>query len=254
MKFGVCTGFENLDTAARLGFDYIECTVTSVEAMSDSEFAALEAKIRASTIKIERFNVLFPGTMRLVGPEADPVKIRAYLEKALARVKALGGSAVVFGSGRSRVFPPEMPFRDAFRELIRVTRLIGEVAAKYSLVIVIEPLNCGESNCINSVREGAMLEAAVDHPNIQLLADNFHMLKDREAMEKLLEIKKLKHTHISLLEGRAFPTVSHNDVQGFFDALKKIGYDGTMSIEGKAADFEKDAAASLKVLRAAAAV
>jgi len=253
MRFGLCTGPENLEMVSRLGFDYIECAVTAVEAMSYEDFAAFQAKVDKSPIKVERFNVLFPGTIRLIGPEADHGKIRAYLEKALFRVKALGGSAVVFGSGKSRAFPPEMPYRDAFKELIKVTRLIGEIAAQFALTIVIEPLNRGETNCVNSVREGAMLEACVDIGSVELLADLYHILKENEPIENILMVKKLKHTHIALLEGRAFPTVRNKDVEAFFKALKQIGYSGTMSIEGNAADKETDAAKALKVLRSAGA-
>jgi sugar phosphate isomerase/epimerase len=249
MRFGLCTGPENLEMVGRLGFDYIECAVTAIEAMSNEDFAAFQAKVDKSPIKVERFNVLFPGTLRLIGPEADQQKIRAHLEKAFYRVKALGGSAVVFGSGKSRAFPPDMPYRDAFKELIRVTRLIGEIAAQFALTIAIEPLNRGETNCINSVREGAMLEACVDMSSVELLADLFHILKENEPMENILQVKKLKHTHIALLEGRAFPTVLDNDVEAFFKALKQIGYSGTMSIEGSSEDSETDAAKALKVLR-----
>ena len=252
MKFGVCTGPENLETAARLGFDYIECTVSGTEAMSDADYNALLARVNASPIKIERFNVLFPITIKLTGPEADHGKIRAYLDRAFKRVKALGGTAVVFGSGKSRAFPADMPFRDAFGELVKVTKIIGEAASKYGIIIAIEPLNRGECNCINSVKEGAMLEAAADHPSVQLLADNYHMLKDNEPWDNILAVKKLRHTHISFLEGRAYPTHMNDDVRLFFGALKKISYDGTMSIEGKAENFEADCAASIKVLRSAA--
>jgi sugar phosphate isomerase/epimerase len=253
MRFGLCTGPENFEMVSRLGFDYIECAVTAVEAMSDEDFAAFRAKVDKSPIKVERFNVMFPGTIRLIGPEADQEKIRAYLEKAFFRVKTLGGSAVVFGSGRSRTFPPDMPYRDAFKELIKVTRLIGEIAAKFAVTVAIEPLNRGETNCINSVREGSMLEACVDLPSVELLADLYHILKENEPMENILMVKNLKHTHIALLEGRAFPTVSDKDVEAFFKVLKQIGYSGTMSIEGNAEDKETAAAKALKVLRSASA-
>ena len=251
MKFGLCTGPENLELAARLGFDYIECAVTAIDAMSDADYNAFLSKVNQCPIKVERFNVLFPGTMRITGPEASHGQIAAYLDKVFPRVKALGGSVIVFGSGRSRAFPQDMPYRDAFRELIEATRIIGQTAAKHGLTIVIEPLNKGETNCVNSVREGAMLEAAVNLPSIELLADLYHMLKENEPMENLLAVKKIKHTHIALLEGRAFPTVCDNDVQAFFAALKQINYSGTMSIEGKAEDLEADAAAGLKTLRSA---
>ena len=71
MRFGLCTGPENFELAGRLGFDYVECAVTTVEAMSDEDFNAFRIGVSKSPIKVERFNVLFPGTMRLIGPDAD---------------------------------------------------------------------------------------------------------------------------------------------------------------------------------------
>jgi sugar phosphate isomerase/epimerase len=94
-----------------------------------------------------------------------------------------------------------------------------------------------------------MLEAAVNSPAVGLLADLYHILKEKEPLGDIAAVKELKHTHVAVLEGRAFPTAADPDVAAFFSALKKAGYSGTMSIEGNTKDIEKDAAAALKVLR-----
>jgi sugar phosphate isomerase/epimerase len=245
MRFGLCTGPDNLELAGRLGFDYIEFSVASVAALSDEEFSALKAKVGKGPIKPERFNVLFPGTIKLVGPEAASGKIRDYLETAFDRVKALGGTVVVFGSGRSRAFPEGTPFKESYQELVKAGKLIGEIAGKYGITIAIEPLNRSETNCINSVIEGAMFEADIDSPHVGLLADLYHILKEKEPLEDIPAVKDLKHTHVAVLEGRAFPIAPDRDVTAFFEALKKAGYSGTMSIEGSAENLEKDAAAAL---------
>jgi sugar phosphate isomerase/epimerase len=249
MRIGLCTTPDNLDLAARLGFDYVEFAVSAIEALSDDEFSGIKSKIDKSSIKAERFNVLFPGSLKLTGVEADHGKIHAYLEKAFARVKALGGTVVVFGSGKCRTFPQGIAFKQTYKELVNVTKLIGEIAARYTITVAIEPLNRTETNCINSLIEGAMLEADVDMPSIGLLADLYHILRENEPMTDILLVKELKHTHVAVLEGRAFPTSSDKDVEAFFNALKQAGYNGTMSIEGSAKDLEKDAAAALKILR-----
>jgi sugar phosphate isomerase/epimerase len=249
MRFGLCTSPDNLERAGKLGFDYIEFSAASTAALSGDEFNALKARMDKSPIKAERFNVLFPGTIKLVGPAAAGGEIRAYLEQAFERVKALGGKAVVFGSGASRAFPPGVPFKETYRELIAAVKLIGEAAEKYGLTVAIEPLNRSETNCINSLIEGAMLEAAVNSPSVGLLADLYHILKEKEPMDDIPAVKELTHTHVALLEGRAFPVTADQDVQAFFAALKKAGYDGTMSIEGRTENLEKDAAAALGILR-----
>jgi sugar phosphate isomerase/epimerase len=249
MRFGLCTSPDNLELAGNLGFDYIEFSVASTAALSGDEFDALKAKMDKSPIKAERFNVLFPGTIRLAGPEADRGKIRDYLEKAFERVKALGGKAVVFGSGKSRAFPEGVPFKDSYRELVTAVRLMGEIAGKYGLIAAIEPLNRSETNCINSLIEGAMLEAAVNSPSVGLLADLYHILREKEPLDHIPAVKELTHTHVAVLEGRAFPVTADQDLRAFFAALKTAGYSGTMSIEGSTENLEKDAAAALKILR-----
>jgi len=249
MRFGLCTGIENLKMAENLGFEYIECTVAGVAGMSDEDFEKAVAAVKAAKIKVERVNVLFPGTMKLLGPEKDQKAVDSYLEKAFARVSALGAKAVVFGSGKVRSIPETIPFRQGYRELVAATRQIGAIAGNHGLTIVIEPLNRGESNCINSVKEGAMLEADVDSPCVALLADLYHMLKDNESMDSITAVKQLKHTHVALLEGRGFPVRVTKELEEFFGALKAINYTGTMSIEGKAENLEKDSAQSLTVLR-----
>jgi sugar phosphate isomerase/epimerase len=252
MRIGLCTVSENLDLAGRLGFDYVEWALAAIEALEDGEFAALLEKVKESPLKPERFNVLFPGRIRLVGPEGDPEKIKAYLGKALDRAAALGGKIVVFGSGKSRAFPAGMPFKKGYTELVKVTRVIGEEAAKRGITVAIEPLNRGETNCINSVKEGAILEADAGLPSVGLLVDLYHILKEKEPLEDIILAGDLKHTHAALLEGRAFPTVAAPELEGFFGALKKTGYSGTMSIEGNTENLEADAIASLRVLRSLA--
>ena len=249
MRIGLCTGLENLELTERLGFDYIECTVSGIAAMTGAEYENALAAVEKSKIKVERMNVLFPGTIKLIGPEKDQKVIDEYLEKAFSRIGALGAKTVVFGSGKARAIPENIPFGKGYRELVAVTKRMGEIAGKHGLCIAIEPLNREETNSVNSVKEGAMLEADADSSAVGLLADLYHILKENESLDNILAAKQLKHTHIALLEGRGFPVKATDEVKAFFGVLKKIGYTGTMSVEGKTENLEKDAALSLAVLR-----
>jgi sugar phosphate isomerase/epimerase len=251
MKFGLCTDISNVNLAAQWGFDYIECNLSSIAALGDAEFAAAVAAVKAAPIAVERVNVMFPGSIKLIGPEADHRARDAYLEKAFARVKALGASVAVFGSGGSRRIPADYPFGKGYRELVQATKQIGAIAAKHAIMVAIEPLNRGETNVINSLREGAMLEAAVDAPSVGLLADLYHICTDNAPIEDVIAIKHFIHIHIAQPEGRRYPTAVTPVVEAFFNALAKIGYTGTMSIEAGTDDMEHDAAAALAVLRSA---
>jgi sugar phosphate isomerase/epimerase len=241
-----------LALTGRLGFDYIEIPLSLIAAYSEEDFLKLRAAVKASSLAVERVNVLFPGTIRLIGPEADKKQIDAYLEGALSRAAALGTTTAVFGSGRCRNIPADYSFWKGYRELVLMTRRIGEIAENYHINIAIEPLNREETNCINSLREGAMLQNDADRDSVGLLADLYHMLRENESIEDLTLIKDLRHTHIALLEGRGFPVKKTDETERFFLALKKIGYRGTMSIEGRTENLESDAAEALRVLRSMA--
>ncbi|MDR0670205.1 MAG: sugar phosphate isomerase/epimerase [Treponema sp.] len=249
MNYGLCAPLEHLDLVKRLGFDYIECAVSSIAAYSDGEFEKILATLAAGSPRVERVNVLFPQTINLIGAAADQPTIDGYLEKAFARVRALGGTLAVFGSGRSRAIPKAYTLRRGYAELISVTKRIGEIAAGYGITIAIEPLNREETNCVNSLNEGAMLEAAVGLDTVGLLADLYHMTREHEPIDTITAVKTISHTHIALPGGRGYPLVKTREVEDFFAALKTIGYSGTMSIEGTTADIEHDAAQALEVLR-----
>ena len=68
-----------IDEIAKIGFDYIEPTVVSVVQMDSTEYKEA-LKTKEAGIGCEVFNVLFPGDIRLIGPETDLYKVEEYLK------------------------------------------------------------------------------------------------------------------------------------------------------------------------------
>lgn len=248
MKIGVCGGFERLAEAKTIGFDYVELPTSKIAGFTEEEFAENLAIAKEAGIPTPAFNVLFPGDIDLMGKTPD-AEIEAYLNKALSRVQQLGGKVVVFGSGRSRMRPENMPYDQAFCRLVEVTRLIGKVAEKYGITIVIEPLNRSETNMINSVAEGACLRAMVNHPSVKLLADYFHVAKDGEPISDISRVCGVCHVHIATKEGRKYPVQMENGFGELFETLKAMKYEGMVSVEGGTDDFAGDAPAALALLK-----
>ncbi|NLM11289.1 MAG: sugar phosphate isomerase/epimerase [Clostridiaceae bacterium] len=249
MRFGVCTSIENIEKLQQLGFDYIEANISKLAQMEKADFEELAKRADSSEIKVECFNILFPKTMNLLDQSTDWMTIHDYLHRAFERVKRLSGQIVVFGSGKCRTIPAGMSFGEGHRRLVDVIGKTGEIAGEYGITVVIEPLNRNESNTINSVAEGAMIQAEVNMDNVGLLADSFHMFTENEPMSNITRVGTLMHTHIATRDGRRYPVSSDNLLEQFFGALKEINYQGRMSIEGKTEDFENDAAKALKILK-----
>lgn len=249
MKFGICAGLDKIQEAQAAGFDYLEPPVNGIAALTNEEFAEKLALARTSSLPMPAFNLLFPKTLSLLAPETTDENIIAYLDGALKRVQALGGTIAVFGSGKSRNRPEGMSYAKAFQRLTTVTRLTGEIAAKYGVTIVVEPLNRAESNMINSLAEGACLVAAANHPNVQLLADYFHMAKDGDPAGDIVRLGGIAHAHIATKEGRRYPTRPEEGFTDFFRAIRESGCDCLMSVEGKTDDMSLDGPAALTLLR-----
>lgn len=249
MRFGLCTDIRNVKMVEKCGFDYIDGKLNQIAAFSDEEFSSVLSLMETTPLKMERASLLYPKTMALLGDEYDEKAMREYLEKAFKRMNELLCPLVVFGSGKSRMLPEGMKWTEGFLTLVRVTQLTADIASDYGVDIAIETLNRSETNMINTLTEGAALQAVVGRKNVGLLADAYHMRKEGEDMNKIIYCSPLMHTHIALKEGRAFPVEECAEVEEFFDMLKKSGYDGTMSIEGKSENVEEDSVKALTVLR-----
>lgn len=250
MRFGICTKPENLSVLERLGYDYIELEVVSTMGLSREEISSFQRQLAASRVKCEAFNVLFPETMTLLDGSIGDEELKEYLRKAMALVNEFGAKTLVFGSGKCRRCPDDMAFGQAYRKLISIYRMAGEAAGKYGIQVVIEPLSRSETNMICTMMEGAMLEADVDHPNVGLLSDFYHVIANHDRIEDIEAIKKLGHVHIAAARGRRYPTsMEGEEYEAFFRSLKAIGYDGRVSIEGKTENIEEDGALALELLK-----
>ena len=249
MNIGFCGKPNIADQVAQAGFDYLEPPVNALAAMSEADFDAAQAALRAAHMPTPSFNLLFPRDLALLAAGTTDAEIAAYLRQALPRVARLGGRVAVFGSGRSRQRPEGMPYGAAFRRLTEVTRLTGDIAAENGLTIVIEPLNRGESNMINSLAEGAALAAAADHPNVALLADYYHIALEHEPPEDIARLTGIAHAHIATEVGRRVPVAPDDGYRRMFAAMKQTGYTGLLSVEGKSDDLLADGPVSVRLLK-----
>lgn len=254
MKFGVCCGFDKTEMIAGLGYDYIEGHVTDIAAMSDGEFDALAEKLEASPIKCEACCVLFPGSVKVTGPDYDEKKIASYLDGAFARLERLGVESVVFGSGGARRVPDGFDRAKAWHQLVKTGRILDEKAGEHGLWIALEPLNVKETNILNLQMESLDLVRDVDRPRFRILSDFYHLWLGGEGRDEVAACRGvMQHTHIANPIGRV--SLTENDevsYDGFFAGLADIGYTGRLSFEGNLKDPETELARTLEIMKAAA--
>ena len=250
IRLGVCCGPDRLETVRALGYDYAEYALNYVAALSGEEFRAVRDAV-PSDFRVEAVNCLLPGGVYLSDELYDPAACREYLERALGRAAELGVKIAVFGSGAARTVPDGADRARAAAQIEAFGHILAEIAVRNGITAVIEPLNRGECNILNSVREAAELARRVNEPGLQVLTDLYHVELEHEPISDLVDAgPMLRHCHIANPDGRTAPSPSDAyDYRPFFDVLRQIGYRGRVSIEGGWNDFEAEARAALAFLR-----
>lgn len=251
--FGVCAKMADFPMLSAVGFDFVEEGVSRflLPDKPDSIFLSMLEEQRKTGAKVVSCNGFFPGHLKIVGDTTMHDELLVWGETALRRAQMAGMSYIVLGSGKARNAPEGFPKEKARQQFIDLCAKLGPVAQKYQIVIVIEPLNSGETNLINTVEDGAQIVEAVDHPNIQLLCDMYHMMRENEPAENIVKYGKyIRHCHIAEKEERTAPGVNQDDFTPYFAALKKIGYKGGLSVECRWKNLEEQAPKALAYMKA----
>jgi len=260
MRIGYCTnliatqmdgtGSEWIEKGQENGFDYVELPLAQMVDLNDKEFSSLKEKVGSSGLKCEACNNFFPASIRLTGNDVDYGKTEAYLDKALGRAAQLGVKVIVLGSPKSKNVPEGYPMDKAWSQLVELLRNIDPLVRTRGITIVIEPLNKGESNIINTAAEGLQLAKAADRENIKLLIDYYHLVMEKEDPETILDAGSyIKHIHFANPTGRVYPIEAVDGDVRFMNLLKRVGYEGGISIEAYTKDFCHDAKRSVEMLR-----
>jgi sugar phosphate isomerase/epimerase len=218
--------------------------------MTEAEFNAFKSRVLASSLRCRSFNS-FIRSLRVVGPGVSPPALEAYLDTCLPRCRELGGEIIVWGSASSRNVPDGYSRDRAWAEIVRFLRMAGDAARPNQLVIAIEPLSHPESNIINTAAEALRLVRDVNHSNVRMIVDYYHLRRENEDPDIISQARnEIVHFHFANPQGRRWPKSPLEDPEylRFFQLLKDIGYHGGISIEGKGS-LDQDAQASLDFFR-----
>jgi D-psicose/D-tagatose/L-ribulose 3-epimerase len=260
MRWGCCgsmispstdpVGIEIIESLAEIGFDYIELSLADLAVMSEHDFVDLARRVDRSGIRCEACNNFFPRTIRLTGEEARLQAALDYAAQALDRAERLGAGIIVFGSAGAKNVPDGFSRDTAWRQIVELLCRLGPRAAEHGLTIAIEPINREESNIVNLAADGLRLAREVDHPNIQLLIDYYHLTKECEDPAILIEAgTAIRHLHFARVEGRSFPLETETAHSRFFAMMRRIRYAERCSMEAFTRDFPADARRALRILR-----
>jgi len=242
MKIGGFGHIEDYEKIQAAGFDYAELDIPEIESLSDEDFEAFCKKVET---------VGFPV---LTGARALPVAepwfftekfsletYRDFIAKACGRAKRLGIQKIIIGNGKARWLLNEDSIK-LEQNFIDLLKLYAKTCAENGIEMILEPLGPDYSNYINTLPEAKRVIALADEPNLFAMADMRHLYRGGEPFEDVVSCREIvHHVHVDYPEtfpARPFPTVEDGfDYAPFLDAVKRAGYDDTLTIE---ADIPED--------------
>ena len=229
-----------LDRCRRMGFDAVE-----IIPFDPDRFPAAKVKQAADDLGLViNTGYGMPPECNTISP--DPAVRRAGIElsKKLIDLSAAAGARVFGGviycgwgylTGKPRT-------DDEWRWGVESMRAVAEYAHRHApgLVLAIETLNRFESHFLNVIDDALRYISAVDMPNVKVHADTFHLIREENDMVAALERCGPQLGYFHACENqRGIPGTGMVPWPEIFRALKRIAYNGCITIESFDPDMPK---------------
>ena len=229
--FVVFRGFEDSITkAAALGYDGIELALKNAEEIDRQLLQKLLEETGLQVSCISTGQVYAETGLMFTDADADKRKAVKNIFRELIDLAADFGRLVNIGRVRGHIGNGD---KEVSENLFLETALeLCEDAASKKVTLILEPVNRYEINFINSVEEGVDLLKKVNHPNLKLMPDIFHMnIEDAKIGSELSRnIEHIAYIHLAD-SNRLAPGWGHTDFSDIFHHLETANYDGWLSVE-----------------------
>lgn len=233
------------------GYDGIELMVRNPRELDQAGMARTIAQHDLSVPDIGAPSLLGEDKLSLTDP--DPV-VRQAIRRRLRDVIDLAarfGAQVHVGSLRGRL-PEGTQAQEALAWLKEGLLEIAEYGQPKGVRVLLEPLNHLEANVFLTVLETVEFLRSLNHPNLGILPDTFHMNIEERCLPASLMAAKGYLTHVHFADSnRRYPGAGHLNFRELLEALRLIGYDGFITFEVKQEpDSETAAGRGARMIRA----
>jgi len=215
------------------GYDGIELMVRNPRELDQAGIARTIAQHGLTVPDVGAASVFGEDKLSLTDP--DPVvrqAIRARLRDVID-LAARFGAQVHFGSLRGRL-PEGTQAQEALAWLKEALLDLAEYGQPKGVRVLLEPLNHFEANIFLTVLEAVEFLHSLNHPNLGILPDTFHMNIEERCLPASLMAARDYITHVHFADSnRWYPGAGHVNFGEVLQALRLIGYEKFITIEIK---------------------
>lgn len=223
-----------IEKVARLGFDILEIAATPLPNYSTKEIN--ELKTCASNNGIILTAGHGPSAAQNLS-SADPT-IRANAKTFFTNllrclykldIHLIGGAIYSYWPVD---YSQPIDKKGDWERSVESIREIAKVAEDCGVILCLEVLNRFENYLLNTAEEGVDFVKQVDHPNVKVMLDTFHMNIEEDSMGGAIRTagEYLGHLHIGECN-RKVPGKGRIPWREIREALHDIGYDGSIVME-----------------------
>ena len=131
---------------------------------------------------------------------------------------------------------PELSQKEKYESVLEGLKMLAPLAGEAGVTLVLEPLNIYVDHpgyFLHSSEMGFKLIREINHPNIKLLFDIYHMqVMEGNLIEKLTHnLDLIGHIHVADVPGRHQPGTGEINYKNVLNAVKKAGYQGYVGFE-----------------------
>ncbi len=219
-----------LERFKALGYDGVEVPVMSGDV---ARYTALGHLLRDLGLCV--------ATAGTVPPAANPIskdpnvraRARDHHRWLVDCTHAMGGE-IIAGPVHSPVgvFTGAAATVDERAHCVEAMRALAEYAMPAGVKISAEAVNRFECYVMSTTEHASQIYRAVDHPNYGYMFDTFHANIEEKNPAATYELyhHEINHYHISEND-RGIPGTGHVPFAQHFDALRRCGYDGWLTVE-----------------------
>ncbi len=217
--------------AARLGYDAIELALADPHELEGMGLAELLSDHGMSLAAISTGRVFAEQKVWMTHPDAAVRLSAVAIVKGLIEVAAPFKSRVNLGRVRGPVHEGET-LAMAEARFVDCIRDCADYAAPLGVEVLLEPVNRYEINFINSVSQGIALMSKISRPNVKLMPDLFHMNIEDASIAGSLELAGPLVGYVHVADSNRWaPGQGHLSFSDILGSLRKIGYDGYITVE-----------------------
>jgi sugar phosphate isomerase/epimerase len=220
-------------------------TAEAIERVARAGYPAIELAappsldVRSARETLEASGLTISSLVGLEDPERDcahesaQLRRRAgdFLRASLEQADALGAPVLIVVP----TFRTDGNRAEREAELERAADTIGgaaESSAPGGPTIALEALNRYETHLIRTLADAEALRQRIGLPNVELMADVFHMDIEEDSVPEALSAHADHIVHVHLADNqRREPGSGHLDFEGAFGALADSGYSGALTME-----------------------